>query len=127
MVMMTKKHMVGGLIVACFSFLALSASAQKTVTVKGEVLDMNCYMAKGAHGAGHASCARMCLKGGAPAGLLTSDGKVYLLVENHDKAAPYEEVRKHAADQVEVTGTVENRGGVQALVVDNVKASGGSM
>ncbi|MBX5439154.1 MAG: hypothetical protein IRZ29_06400 [Thermoflavifilum sp.] len=125
--MMTKKHMLGGLIVACFSFLALSASAQKAVTVKGEVLDMNCYMAKGAHGAGHASCAKMCMKGGAPAGLLTSDGKVYLLVENHDKSAPYEEVRKHAAEQVEVTGTVENRGGVQALVVDNVKASGGSM
>ena len=37
-------------------------------------------MASGAHGDGHKSCATTCIKGGGPMGVLTSDGKVYLLL-----------------------------------------------
>lgn len=93
------------------------------MTVKGEVLDMSCYMSHGAHGAGHAMCAKMCLKKGLPAGLLTSNGQVYLLVEDHDKADAYETAIKHAADKVTVTGKYANKNGVQALVVEDVKTS----
>lgn len=111
------------LLVAGLSVLSLSAFGQaKTMTVKGEVLDMSCYMSKGAKGAGHKQCAEMCLKKGLPAGLLTSNGQVYLLVEDHDKADAYNTVIKHAADQVQITGTYANKNGVQALVVEDVKA-----
>lgn len=111
------------LVVAGLTVLSVSASGQaKTMTVKGEVLDMSCYMSKGAKGAGHRQCAEMCLKKGLPAGLLTSNGQVYLLVEDHDKADAYNTVIKHAADQVQVTGTYANKNGVQALVVEDVKA-----
>lgn len=111
------------LVVAGLSVVSLSAFGQsKTMTVKGEVLDMSCYMGHGAKGAGHKTCAEMCLKKGLPAGLLTSNGQVYLLVEDHDKADAYNTVIKHAADQVQVTGKYANKNGVQALIVEDVKA-----
>ncbi len=96
----------------------------KTVTLKGEVLDMACYMGMGASGAEHASCARTCLKDGSPVGLKTSDGKVYFLVPDHRGKKfdndPYMQVRKDGADIVTVTGTVLDRGGAKALTVDKV-------
>lgn len=114
--------LVGSLLVAGLTVLSLSAfGQQKTTTLKGEVLDMSCYMGHGAHGPGHKMCAQMCLKKGLPAGLLTSNGQVYLLVEDHDKADAYETVIKHAADNVTITGRVANKNGVQAIVVEDVK------
>ena len=110
--------LIAGLMV--FSMSAFG-QAKTTTTLKGEVLDMSCYMGHGAKGPGHKMCAQMCLKKGLPAGLLTSDGQVYLLVEDHDKADAYSNVIKHAADQVTVTGKVSKKNGVQALVVEEVK------
>ncbi|GAA4318013.1 hypothetical protein [Compostibacter hankyongensis] len=115
-------RLAGGLTVAALALCSLNASAQSKTTVKGEVLDMNCYMAKGAHGADHKSCAAMCLEGGAPAGLMDSKGDVYLLVQSHGNTKPYDEARKHGGEQVEVTGEVAERNGVKALVVEGVKA-----
>lgn len=115
--------LIGSLLVAGLTVLSLSAfGQQKTATLKGEVLDMSCYMGHGAHGPGHKMCAQMCLNKGLPAGLMTSNGQVYLLVEDHDKSDAYKEAIKHAAANVTITGKVSNKNGVQALVVENVKA-----
>ena len=94
------------------------------MTISGEVLDMACYSSSGAKGEGHKSCAASCIKGGSPMGVLTSDGKVYLLVENHDKKDAYAEAQKHAGEQVTATGTFSDRGGIKTLIVDEVKAKG---
>jgi hypothetical protein len=111
-----------GLLVAGFTMLSFSSFGQgKSMSVSGEVLDMACYMSKGAHGDNHKDCAAMCVKGGSPMGLLTSDGKVYLLIENHDKADAYAEAKKHAGEQVTVTGSSYERSGMQGLVVNEVK------
>ena len=42
----------------------------------GEVVDLACYVAHGDAGRGpdHAKCAKGCVKGGQPMGLLTDDG-----------------------------------------------------
>ena len=105
-----------------FCFLAFGANAQdESKTVSGEVLDMACYMAKGAHGEKHKGCAAACIKGGAPMGLLTSDGKIYLLVENHDKKEAYAKVKDHAGEKITVKGTASTKGGLQGLVVDELK------
>ena len=90
-------------------------------TVTGEILDMKCYMTSGAHGADHKDCASSCLSRGEPMGVLTDDGKVYLLIKGKDSAA-FEEAKKHAGDMVTVTGTLSEKGGVQALIVTEVKA-----
>lgn len=116
---------VAGLAVMCLTVMSLSAFGQspKTTKVKGEVVDMSCYMASGAHGASHKSCAKMCIGQGLPMGLLTSSGKVYLLISNHDKPEAYQAAKKLAGDQAEVTGALADRGGVTGLVVDGIKGS----
>lgn len=89
----------------------------QSMTMKGEVLDMSCYMKSGAKGPDHKGCASSCLKKGNPVGLLGSDGKVYLMVEDHDNAAPYKELANHAAEQVTITGTFQNRNGMPGIIV----------
>lgn len=115
------KKLTASMIVA-FAFTSASSYAQdKSSTITGEVLDMACYMKSGAHGDGHKDCAATCINGGSPMGILTSDNKVYLVVENHDKADAYSEAKKHAGEQVTVTGTVSERNGMNAIIADEVK------
>ncbi|MEX6691290.1 hypothetical protein QTN47_27520 [Danxiaibacter flavus] len=114
---------IAGLLSVSLAMSSITSFAQSgDKTISGEVLDMSCYMAKGAHGMDHKDCASSCIKGGSPMGLLTSDGKVYLLVENHDKKDAYAEAKKHAGEQVTVSGTVSEKGGLQGIVVNEVKA-----
>ena len=112
------------LLAIAFCAVSLTSFGQekKSMTISGEVLDMACYSASGASGEGHKSCAAACIKGGSPMGVLTSDGKVYLLVENHDKKDAYAEAQKHAGEQITATGTFSDRGGIKTLIVDEVKA-----
>ncbi|MDE2291797.1 MAG: hypothetical protein KGL53_06915 [Elusimicrobia bacterium] len=93
----------------------------QSVSVKGEVLDMACYMGHGEHGDKHAECAMACISGGAPAGLLTHDGKVFLLVADHAKEKPYKDVLALAGHMAEVSGTRVTRGGLTAIVVEESK------
>ena len=105
----------------CAGFLTSFGQENKPATITGEVLDMACYAASGAKGEGHKSCAASCIKAGGPMGLLTSDGKVYLIVENHDKKDAYIEAQKHAGEQITAKGTVSDRGGLHVIIVDEVK------
>ncbi|TMB48979.1 MAG: hypothetical protein E6J60_13640, partial [Deltaproteobacteria bacterium] len=75
-------------------------------SVTGEVVDLACYMVhpQSSVGAGHKKCAEVCLKKGLPAGLLTADKQLYLLLEDHDNAKPYAAVREKAAEKVTVEG-----------------------
>ncbi len=92
------------------------------VTVKGEVLDLSCYIAHGAKGEDHAGCAKRCVKGGQPMGLLASDGTVYLLYAPHDDASAYELTKDFAGKQVEVTGKDATNAGIKGIEVQSVKA-----
>jgi hypothetical protein len=94
------------------------------VTYTGEVLDLACYIAKGAQGADHAGCAKSCVKGGQPMGLLTEDGTVLVLAANHDDGAPYEAVKDWAGQSVEVTGELSERDGMKVVSVTGSKAAG---
>ena len=84
---------------------------------------MNCYMDHGAHGAKHTECAATCIKNGGPIGILATNGKVYLIVANHSNEDPYDEVKKHPGENVQISGRYSNRNGVQALIVESVKAT----
>ena len=105
----------------CAACPASFGQEKKPTTITGEVLDMACYSASGASGEGHKSCAASCIKDGAPMGILTSDGKVYLIVENHDKKDAYAEAKKHAGEKITAIGTLSDRGGLKAIIVDEVK------
>ncbi|MEP7232033.1 MAG: hypothetical protein ABI691_17355 [Ginsengibacter sp.] len=111
-----------GMLFLCFQSFLSNNDDSKTVT--GEILDMKCYMASGAHGDGHKECAATCINGGSPMGILADDGKVYLLIEGSKNADAYSAAKKFAGEMVTLTGTLSEKNGVQALVVTEVKAKG---
>ncbi|MFI5396102.1 MAG: hypothetical protein ACHQ9S_11260 [Candidatus Binatia bacterium] len=121
---MIKRSVVCSLLVG-FVALALSwpaaAKAEEAVTVQGEIVDMACYLPKGSHGPAHKSCAQMCAKRGAPIGVLTDAGELYLLVDDHNNPDPFEAAKKLAGDRAEVHGTKVSKPGVSGLVVEAVK------
>ncbi|GIW40038.1 MAG: hypothetical protein KatS3mg076_0615 [Candidatus Binatia bacterium] len=87
------------------------------VTVEGEIVDLACYLGHGKRGAGHASCAKMCAKGGKPIGLLTENGELYLLIDDHANSEPYEEAKKLAGENAVVKGEKHTKHGMSALTV----------
>ena len=98
-------------------------SGGKEISLKGELVDMACFMAHEGKGKKHAKCGKMCVMGGAPLGILTADGKVYLLVEDHSSAKskkPYVQAKELVAETVTIKGDAYERGGVQAIVVESV-------
>ncbi len=114
----------GGLRIAIalsFFLFSFGAVGQNVKTVKGEILDLSCYMGPGAKGKAHKSCTIKCLEKGLPAGILGPDGKVYLLIENHDKSDAYRKAIQHGGETVEITGRVFNKGGLQSIYVEKIK------
>ena len=100
--------------------LASGKEASADLTVKGEVLDMACYLAHEAKGPEHEKCALKCAKMGQPIGLLSSDGKVYLLVADHADQTAFDQAKTLAGQQVTITGSVAARAGMEALTVHKV-------
>jgi hypothetical protein len=102
---------------------AKAAKATESKSVTGEVVDMGCYLAHGAHGAKHVTCATKCIAGGMPMGILTSDGALYLLTLNHDSADPFNQLKDMAGKTVTVTGDVMTRNGMKGIDVAAVKTA----
>jgi len=92
----------------------------KSVTLKGEIVDMGCYLGHDAKGMDHKSCALKCVAGGMPMGLLTAEGKLYLLTMSHENADPYNKAKELAAVKVEVTGMTMERSGMNAVEVTGI-------
>ncbi|HWB58022.1 MAG TPA: hypothetical protein VG733_00955 [Chthoniobacteraceae bacterium] len=93
--------------------LPARAADDDTKTIKGEVLDMACYLDHGASGENHAACAQKCISSGLPVGIKDADGKVYLIIGAHkplnDELAPL------AAKQVSIKGKVVSRDGINMI------------
>jgi hypothetical protein len=90
------------LLLSAFAALALviafSAVRAADMTYSGTLVDSKCYLAHGATTNDHGTnkgCGTLCLKGGTPGGLLTSDKKFYPLLAPSVALAPYvgEEIR----------------------------------
>ena len=86
------------------------------------MLDLACYVAKGATGAEHAGCAKACVKNGQPMGLLADDGTVYILFASHADPAAFQSTKEYAGARVELQGTEADRGGLKGFEVVAVKA-----
>ena len=98
------------------------ADEKGAVTVTGEILDMACYISHGAKGADHAACAKRCVKGGQPMGLLAKDGKVYLLYADHGDASAFESAKNFAGETVTISGTKSVQGGMEGIEVHKVES-----
>ena len=98
------------------------AAAESKITVTGEVLDLSCYLGHGAKGQEHKPCAKQCLvQKHVPAGLLTTEGDVYLLVPDHDHEGAFKSLGDLAAEQVRVTGKRILKGGLPAILVEVIE------
>ena len=83
------------------------------VTVKGEVLDMACYLDHGAHGEKHAECAATCIESGLPVGIKGEDGKTYLLIGEHKPLN--KQLAQYAAKTITVKGKLVSRDGINMI------------
>jgi len=128
---MRTRYVVIPILVAafCASGLVLVAhegeehpKAPGAITVHGEILDMACYVAHKAKGEEHADCAKRCVKGGQPMGLLAADGTVYLLYANHKDGSAFEQAKDHAGRMVQITGVEATQDGIKGIEVSSVKA-----
>jgi type 1 fimbria pilin len=90
-----------------------AADADSTITVKGEVLDMACYLDHGAHGEKHAQCAATCIESGLPVGIKGEDGKTYLLVGEHKPLNST--LAQYAGKTITVKGKLASRDGINMI------------
>ena len=90
-----------------------AADADNTVTVKGEVLDMACYLDHGAHGEKHAQCAATCIESGLPVGIKGEDGKTYLLIGEHKPLNST--LAQYAGKTITVKGKLVSRDGINMI------------
>jgi hypothetical protein len=93
----------------------------ETVKVKGEVIDLWCYLEGGDHGTEHKSCAVGCAKAGNPIGLLTEKGEVYVMMGMKDHQPGKDVLIEKMAATVTVQGTLVKKGGTQVIYVSAVK------
>jgi hypothetical protein len=98
-----------------------AAAKAGTQTISGEVVDTGCYLAHSARGEKHIGCATKCINQGMPMGLLTSDGRLYLLTLDHDNPDPYNKLKGMAGKNVAVTGMVMERAGMKGIDVTEFK------
>ncbi len=96
-------------VVSALSLFVFSAFAEE---LTGYITDSNCAAKQGAKAAsdGHAGCAAGCIKKGAAAVLLTSEGKIY-------KIADQAKVTDHAGHKVTIEGKLDG----DTIHVDSVK------
>ncbi|MBI3868659.1 MAG: hypothetical protein HY299_09030 [Verrucomicrobia bacterium] len=92
-----------------------------TVTVKGEVVDLWCYLEGGDHGAEHKKCGTACAKAGNPIGLLTEKGEIYVMMGIKDHQPGKDVLIEKMSETVTVEGTLVKKGGTQVIYVSTVK------
>ncbi|MFH1568879.1 MAG: hypothetical protein ABIL09_12850 [Gemmatimonadota bacterium] len=101
---------------------AAKAHAEMTApsTMKGEIIDVGCYVHHQARGEQHSSCAVSCAKLGMPIGFLEDGtGHIYLVVPA-GHSDPREGVLSHLGKHVQVTGAVLESGGMKTLELQQV-------
>jgi len=91
-------------LIVAFS-VVLAAAQQKDASYSGTLVDSKCYLAHGQTANDHGpnkNCGTLCLKGGTPGGLLTSDKKFYALLAPSIALAPY------VGQEIRVSGSMVN-------------------
>jgi len=108
-------------VVSLGGILANAQPKGDMVTVKGEVIDLWCYLEGGDKGADHKQCAVTCAKAGNPIALLSEKGDIYILVGIKDHDPAKDTLIDKMAENVTVEGTLVKKGGVQAIYVTSIK------
>jgi hypothetical protein len=95
----------------------------RPLTLTGEVVDVSCYTQLGKRGEGHKACGAMCVASGSPAGLLTADGTLYILMpEQHHprrdgKVSLAKYLSERMAQTLTLSGMASSHGGIHTLFI----------
>ena len=115
------RKLAASLSVAAFVMSVGAPAFAKTATVKGQLVDQECYLMEKKVDA-DASCAVSCAKEGKPVALLTADGKVYEIAGGL-AANKNAKLVDHMLHAVEITGEVVDKGGKLSIAADSLKMS----
>jgi hypothetical protein len=107
--------------------LAIPAATQ-TQTLTGKLIDLSCYWQDtkntgNVHNGRQLDCARSCAREQFQVGVLTPDGKVYLLAgdvtaDKNRKLVP------HMGEVVAVTGDLSEKDGMTRITTSEIKSEG---
>ncbi|HJT25245.1 MAG TPA: hypothetical protein VJ873_11765 [bacterium] len=90
-------------------------------SMKCEVVDIHCYMTKGAKGEAHKACAAKCISGGGELALLYK-GKLYIPVDQ-DFHSARDQFATKGGEMVDVTGKTVSKSGLNYLVLSDAAAA----
>ncbi|MGC1685943.1 MAG: hypothetical protein WA734_10020 [Candidatus Acidiferrales bacterium] len=124
---MRLKLMLGAVILSIAIFAALSPAAEKTLTVKGYVIDSACAFTKNLGKPISKECATQCANAGSVLVILADDGTIYWpIADTTPSSGQNPKLLPFAAQKVTVSGKVYERGGSKAIVIDHIEAQAGS-
>ena len=101
---------------------ALDRPSGDAVIVRGEVLDLKCFLGamKPGRGVTHRGCAVLCVQGGVPPAIMGRDGFVEVLVSDA-WGAMNERLLDHVGTVVEIRGVRAVRDGIPYLAVMDLR------
>jgi hypothetical protein len=102
----------------CRGLAAEEKGSGRAKEIKGEVVDLMCYLDHGAKGEKHEACARKCIEGGGPVGLLSGDD-LYLVIGDHQPIN--DQLASKAAEMVTLKGKVVERNGMKMIENAEIK------
>lgn len=92
------------------------------ITLRGEVVETGCFVIGNRHGKKHRQCAIASARAGQDLGILdAATGVLYVEVRNQEDDAAPSQLLAYVAREVEVTGEVLARGGLQGVMIRRVR------
>lgn len=101
--------------------LGHGAHEAEPVELRGELLDLACYVVHGARGRDNAVCAGEHPTPDQPLALLTGEGELYLLYADHRSAFAYDACRQRVGEQALLAGVPSEREGLRVLEVRDIR------
>ena len=100
-----------------------TVSLGPTITIEGEIVDPKCYLGAMRPGVGevHRACARVCISGGIPPGLIApapAGGERFFLLLDEQGHPPGDAVLAFVGRPVRMTGRVERWNDLDVLRID---------
>ena len=91
------------------------------VTVRGEVVEMWCYLEGGDRGPAKKACATACARAGNPIALVDDKSQLYVLAGLKDHQPAQELLLNKMSEVVTVTGTLVRHPNAQMIYIESVK------
>jgi hypothetical protein len=104
------------------TFATATATSDKEITIKGEVVDQPCYIGDNAkRGASHKGCATACAKRGNQLAVVEDKTNEVYSITGDWAANKNEKLVEYVAEMVEVKGTVMEKDGKKWLNISSIK------